>query len=613
MRVDRCSIESLSGGHTIRYSECQTYRTRGRSKVPGEIFGWIPELGTKMEADPLDLAASAAGDLATRRRWIDVDDWTAQEAQFNGPRGSTLMIHRGRQRFRLAGARVNLGSGDDCTVWVFFEPIDRRKLPKMKCNRFFSRGVSKRSASQRGGGHLQRRLRWLTLLLTSLTWLWVWGHPGTLEAQFFERALVLEGVHIPGPDGRVLEDSNIILRGGRIVELGPDSDAPMMSKKIKVKGLFATAGLCSTLTLDDVQSSSAIHSAWDGFDRYDSQQILRTLASGVTKIHLIPMGPGGIVGRVSSLSLGSREEGGYGILHSEDVALCIDLDSGTPLERIRTYEKVRGALKSAQKMRESLDDYTSDLEEYIEDLAEAAKKKAEEKAEEKDKEKDDKDDKDDKAEDGDGDEKDEKGEKDKDSKKEDGPKKPDRLERDPAAEILLQVLDHELPVMITARRSADLQNAIDLIEEFQLSAILRGADEAHLVLEALAELEKVSLLLEVSRPSLTRGAGPRRDPHLIAQLDEEGISWAVGSGGNSTSLWRSIQQLSGQLSTASPLPLALAQGAQGPFGGWLRRGAKEVILWEGNPAEDPLARPNRVIINGTVVWQRPSGTREGSF
>jgi hypothetical protein len=509
------------------------------------------------------------------------------------------MIHRGRQRFRLAGARVNLGSGDDCTAWVFFEPKDRRKLPKMKCNRLFSRGVSKRSAIQRGG-HLQPLPRWLTLLLASLTMLLVWGHPGTVEAQFFERALVLEGVHIPGPDGRVLEDSNIVLRGGRIVELGPDSDAPMMSKKLKVKGLFATAGLTdlsSTLTLDDVRSSSAIHSAWDGFDRYDSQQILRTLASGVTRIHLIPMGPGGIVGRVSSLSLGSRDEGGYGILHSEDVALYIDLSSGTPLERIRTYEKVRGALKSALNRRETVDDYTSDLEEYIEDLVEAAKKKAEEKDEEKDEKKGEK----------------EKGEKEKGEKEEEGPKKPDRPERDPAAEILLQVLDHELPVMITARRSADLQNAIDLIEEFQLSAILRGADEAHLVLEGLAELEKVSLLLEVPRLSLTRGAGPRRDPHLIAQLDEEGISWAVGSGGESTSLWRSIQQLSGQLSTASPLPLALAQGAQGPFGGWLRRGATEVVLWEGNPAEDPLARPNRVIINGTVVWQRPSGTREGSF
>ena len=63
----------------------------------------------------------------------------------------------------------------------------------------------------------------------------------------------------------MLEDSNIILRGGRIVELGPDSDAPMMSKKLKVKGLFATAGLTdlsSTLTLDEVRSSSAIHSAW---------------------------------------------------------------------------------------------------------------------------------------------------------------------------------------------------------------------------------------------------------------------------------------------------------------------------------------------------------------
>jgi predicted amidohydrolase len=69
-----------------------------------------------------------------------------------------------------------------------------------------------------------------------------WGQDN-LQAQIFERALVLEGVHLPAPDGTIQENANIILRGGRIVELGPDSDAPMMSKKLKVKGLFATAGL----------------------------------------------------------------------------------------------------------------------------------------------------------------------------------------------------------------------------------------------------------------------------------------------------------------------------------------------------------------------------------
>ena len=454
-------------------------------------------------------------------------------------------------------------------------------------------------------------MRSLTLaFITSLVLLiGGWGQDN-LQAQIFERALVLEGVHLPAPDGTVQENANIILRGGRIVEMGPDADAPLLSRKLKVQGLFATAGmtdLYSTLTLDAVSSASAVHSAWDGFDRYDSERIMQVLSNGVTRIHLVPVGAGGIVGRACSVSLGAREGGGHGILDSENVALCIDLDTGSPLQKIRTFEKVREAFRAAERRRDAADDYSSDLEKYIEELAEAAKKKADSEGKEEkgdDKKADDKDDK--KA-----DDKDDKDDKEKEEEK--GPEKPGRPQRNPASDILLQALDHELPVMITARRSQDLQNALDLIEEFGFVATIQGADEAHLMLEALQEMDQLSILLDVPRVPLQRGSVPRRDSALISRLEDSGIEWSVASGGESTSLWRSIQMIAGQADGASPLRLALAQGSRGRGAGWLRKGGSELVLWDKNPAQDPLARPQRVIIDGTVVWQRPAGTREGSF
>ena len=222
-----------------------------------------------------------------------------------------------------------------------------------------------------------------------------------LQAQLFDRATVLEGVYLPLADGGVSEPVTIVIRRGRVTEIGADADIPLLSRKIDVKGLFATAGLMdpsSNLTLRSASSGNPVHSAWDGFDRYDSDSIRAAIASGVTRIQLQPSGPGGIVGRVSSISLSPREDGGYGVLEKEDVALCIDLDQGGSLERIRTFDKVRAAFLSAQNRLEAQDEYSTDLEEYIEALAKAAEKKAKE-ADEKDKKKDEK--KDEKTEDND--------------------------------------------------------------------------------------------------------------------------------------------------------------------------------------------------------------------
>ncbi len=420
------------------------------------------------------------------------------------------------------------------------------------------------------------------------------------HAQLFDRATVLEQVLVPRPNGTVSEPLTIVIRRGRITEMSADADAPMMSRKVDAKGLYATAGLfdpASTLTLGAVSSASAVHSAWDGFDRYDSDAIRAAIASGVTRIQLQPSGPAGIVGRVSTISLAPLDGGGHGVLEKEAVALCIDLNQGTPLARIRTFEKVRTAFRTAQRGREGIEDYSTELEEYLEALAEAAKESGE-KDKKKDDEKKDDEKKDDEKKDG--------------EKKDDGPAKPDRPDRNPAGDVLIQVLEQQLPVRILARRSEDILNAVDLATEFQFPFQLQGADEAHMVLGSLKELEGLSVLLDRPQRSLDRGAAPRTSSQLIPLLEEAGIPWTVGSGGPSSGLWRTVRAISGQAGKASPLSLVNAGPDRGSAA-WLRRGTSHLVLWEGNPALDGSARPNRVIIDGTVVWQRPAGTQEGSF
>ena len=461
-------------------------------------------------------------------------------------------------------------------------------MTKMKLNCSLPLRVG-RGSPVRAGCHLSRVCLLLMLLCGSSTSLLAQG--------FFARDVVLEGVHVPRPDGTVAEGINIVLRQGRIQAIGSDAEGNMMARKPKVGGLYATAGLTdlsSSLTLTPTSKGGAIHRAWDGFDRFDSKQILQVLASGITRVHLVPKGSAGIVGRVTSVSLQARDNGGFGKPSDDDVALHIDLSVGGSIQRIRTYESLRKEFISARDLRDQSDDYSEDLEEYLEALKEAAEKKEKEGEEGDDKKADE-------------------SEKDGDAEEEKGPEKPGRPGRNPAGELVLKALDHDLPVLITARRSEDIQNAIDLIEEFQLKAIIHGADEAHLLLEELQELEDVELLLDGGSGQFQRGATPRHDPSLLSRLDEAEIPWSLGSGGESTSLWRVFQQRAGADPDTNPLQLGIRQGSQGRAGGWLRRGSNEVVLWSGNPAVDPAARPERVIINGKVLWQRPAGTREGSF
>lgn len=437
--------------------------------------------------------------------------------------------------------------------------------------------------------------------------------PGVLQAQLFERPIILEGVKMISPRGEVLEDLMITIRRGRIAGISQSGDAPMMSKKIAADGLFVTSGLvdhASVLTLPLGGEGAADHWSWDAFDRYDKEAILSVLATGVTRVHLVPVRSGGISGRSCWVSLepageNAASSGQFGVLMEEEAALCIDLASGSPVARMRSYAAILDQFSAAKDRRDALESYDEDLEEYLEEL----KKWIEEKAEEGDEESSDE-----------SAEKDEKKDEKKDGEEEEnkGPEKPVRPGDDEPSDILLKVVAHQLPVLITARKSADLINACELIQKFELDAIIHGADEAALVMDHLNELENVSFILDnpanalsASGPGVIDGQ-PRRSADLISVMEENDLDWVIGSGGSGAGLWRMTRKMAGSEAALSSAQTTNLRGEK-TRRDWVSPGMRHLVLWSGNPASDAAARPEKILINGLVVWQRPAGTREGRF
>ena len=182
----------------------------------------------------------------------------------------------------------------------------------------------------------------------------------------------------------------------------------------------------------------------------------------------------------------------------------------------------------------------------------------------------------------------------------------------------MKVVAHQLPVLITARKSADLINACELIQKFELDAIIHGADEAALVMDHLKELENVSFILDnpayalsASGPGVIDGQ-PRRSADLISVMEENDLDWVIGSGGSGAGLWRMTRKMAGSEAALSSAQTTNLRGEK-TRRDWVSPGMRHLVLWSGNPASDAAARPEKILINGLVVWQRPAGTREGRF
>jgi len=113
----------------------------------------------------------------------------------------------------------------------------------------------------------------------------------------------------------------------------------------------------------------------------------------------------------------------------------------------------------------------------------------------------------------------------------------DKLERSPEdkkpgrdlrKEALLQVLDGERPLMITAHRHQDIASTLRLQKELGFKLVLDGAADAHLLLDEIHEAGVPVLL----HPTMARPGGERENLSMTtaAKLREAGIPFALQSG-----------------------------------------------------------------------------------
>lgn len=476
------------------------------------------------------------------------------------------------------------------------------------------------------------------------------------NAQLFERPTFIRDARIVTMAGPVVKKGGIIVKGGRIVDIGPAVQAPLLAKTIDASGKTVTPGLIdawSSLGRYSTMPSrgDAQSTAWDGFERYATDDFHEALRQGVTTIYVGPHGSPGVTGTGVVVKLVPGDNGTYGKLLDDASALCIDLGCGQgAVARLKTFRDVRKAFRKALDYRKALEDYEEELKEYVKKLEERRKEEAkadkpeesengDKKPEEKEDDKGEKDDDsgDDESpepkpesafhrmavatrfadEPSNGDEEEEPGEekeedKGKEKKAEEELKKPTKPTPDRDSEVLLKAIDHEIVVRIRAQRSQAILNALELAEEFNLDIVLEGATEAYLLADELAEADVPVVLGQVARTELFENNAYRRhDTHNAARLEAAGVVWTVGSGAMGPTAARFVgvnAQLAARYGGGDWLRTVTTEAARvlgidRKIARLIRGMPADLVIWSGDPAS-PEAVVEKVFVDGEVAYER---------
>ena len=466
------------------------------------------------------------------------------------------------------------------------------------------------------------------------------------SAQF--GGFVIKDARVLVGDGTELETASIAIQGANIMQVGKSVRSNPMARTIDAAGRYVTPGLIDvwgSVAVGGTGGGSAAGLAHHNFDRYDRHAIEAALRQGVTSMYVGPVGEGAAngIGSVVRLLPGGGEED---VVLAERCALGGVMGGATgqgALARAKAFHETRQALIRANDYRESLDAYEEDLEEYVKEIKKRAKEAEKADGDKSGGEKDGKkkggdnggkqpkkgqkdsdtltaaafgDDA--KAPErprrrgrpgGGGGEK-AKGEKGKDAKKDDGPKKPDKPARDSTSETLLRVIDGEIRWRVTAHRSADILNAIDVAEEFNLPLVIEGGAGAWRVAAALADADVPVILNDVDRLAFFEGPGREADPRGVATLLEAGVDVYIGSGpgGGTAHLSLLAARLErGGMSRDDAIAAVTGEAAEllgvGSEVGRVAAGMKaDLVIWSGHPF-DPAARVERVFVNGNEVYE----------
>ena len=173
-------------------------------------------------------------------------------------------------------------------------------------------------------------------------------------------------------------------------------------------------------------------------------------------------------------------------------------------------------------------------------------------------------------------------------------------------EALIPVANGEMPLIVTVRRAADIQQVLRLAREEGVKIILDGAEEAWLVADQIASAGVPVLLNPISNlPGNLETRAARMQN--AAALNAAGVVIAIKGNEGSIHRAREARYNAGNaVSHGLPYEAAIAAltvnparifGMSGQFGELRAGAAADVVVWSGDPLE-PLSLAETIFVNG---------------
>ena len=173
-------------------------------------------------------------------------------------------------------------------------------------------------------------------------------------------------------------------------------------------------------------------------------------------------------------------------------------------------------------------------------------------------------------------------------------------------EALIPVANGSMPLIVTVRRAADIQQVLRLAREEGVKIILDGAEEGWLVADQIAAAGVPVLLNPISNLPGNFEIRAARMQNAAA-LDAAGVTLAIKGNEGSTHRARETRYNAGNaVSHGLPYEAAIEAitvnpakifGMAGQFGELRPGAAADVVVWSGDPLE-PLSQAETIFING---------------
>lgn len=172
-------------------------------------------------------------------------------------------------------------------------------------------------------------------------------------------------------------------------------------------------------------------------------------------------------------------------------------------------------------------------------------------------------------------------------------------------EALIPVANGTLPLIVTVRRAADIQQILRLAREEGVKIILDGAEEAWLVADQIAAANVPVLLNPLSNlPGSLETRAARMQNATV--LDAAGVVIAIKGNDGSHRVRETRYNAGNAVSHGLPYDAAIEAitvnpakifGMAGQFGELRAGAAADVVIWSGDPLE-PLSNAETIFIGG---------------